>query len=528
MLPEGISRLPIEKWTNRHENFTQDLVKNASFKLRNPKGHAFPKRRDRYMASTKNFQWLIQHGIDNDLKLRAMGSGWSFTKCGVAKGGIIDTSSLNFSFPLTQSYVSNQYTQTPEDLYFLQCGTIIYELNNRLSAKRPMRSIKASGASNGQTIAGAMSTGTHGAGFKAGAIQDFVVGLHIVTGANKHVWIERQSYPVASQKFIDWLDADVIRDDAIFEAAVVSFGSFGFIHGVMVETEPIFLLEEHRIGNLAYNDTLKKAMTQLDFSGLNLPGAGPGKDLYHFEVLFNPHNFEPNNTDKGGFIKFMYKKAYDPNYKKFKKNPKFTYGDDLLGFIQTVLDSLKPINQLLIPPLVNSLFSLAFKPQEPQDGTVGDIFNYTKFRGKVASAALAIDIKDAVKVVDEIVALNKAKAFPGGLSLRYVKGTRATLGFTKFPQTCVLELDGVDSKAARDFYEEIWTKLEQKNIPFTLHWGKINFFLNKTRVNTMYGPQAVDSWLEARHKLLDRKTRKVFNNVFISNCGLDKELGAIV
>ncbi len=525
MLPEGISQIPIDEWMNRHENFTQELVKNASFKLRNPpKGEKYPKRRDRYLASTKNFQWLIQHGIENNLKLRAMGSGWSFTKCGVAKGGIIDTSSLNYSFPVTEPYVSDHYAQKPEDLYFLQCGTIIFELNNRLSESNPQRSIKASGASNGQTIAGAISTGTHGAAFKVGAVHDAVVGLHIVTGADTHVWIERKSYPIASQKFTNWLDATVIQDDALFEAALVSFGSFGFIHGVMIETEPVFLLEEHRIGNLPYDDTLKKAMNTLDFSGLNLPGSGPDKDLYHFEVLFNPHKFEKNNPEKGGFIKFMYKKPFDPDYEKFKKNPEFTYGDDLLGFIQTMLDLLKPFNQLLIPKLVNSLFSLAFKPQPPQDGRIGDIFNYTKFRGKVASAAIAIDIKDAAQVVEDIVKLNETQAFPGGLSLRYVKGTKATLGFTRFTQTCVLELDGIDSNAARDFYEEIWNLLEQKGIHFTLHWGKINFHLNAERVKNMYGEQAVDSWLNARHTLLDSATRKVFNNQFIANCGLDIEL----
>lgn len=524
MLPIGISQLPIEEWTNRHENFTQELVKDASFKLRNPSKEEHPKRRDRYLATTKNFQWLIQHGIDNNLKLRAMGSGWSFTKCGVTKGGIIDTSSLNFSFPLTKPYISDEYAQKPEDLYFLQCGTIVNELNNRLMERDPKRSIKASGASNGQTIAGAMSTGTHGAGFKIGAVHDAVVGLHIVTGSNTHVWIERKSYPVASEKFKNWLDATIIKDDELFEAALVSFGSFGFIHGVMIETEPIFLLEEHRIGNLPYNDTLKKAMTTLDFSGLNLPGSGIDKELYHFEVLFNPHKFEKDNAEKGGFIKFMYKKPFNPDYKKFKKNPQFTYGDDLLGFIQTMLDSLKPFNQLLIPKLVNSLFSLAFKPQPPQDGTMGDIFNYTKFRGKVASAAMAIDIKDAAKVVEDIVELNKTQAFPGGLSLRYVKGTKATLGFTRFEHTCVLELDGIDSKAARAFYEKIWSLMEQKGIHFTLHWGKINFHLNEERTKNMYGLQAVTSWLEARHKLLDKDTRQVFNNKFIANCGLDKEL----
>jgi len=525
MIPDGLERLPIQQWTNKHENFTHDLVHNASFKLWNPEGSS---RKERYRKSTKNFQWLIDHAVTHNLKLRAMGSGWSFTKVGVTEGGLIDTASLNFSFPLSSSYTATNYAQQPEDLYFLQCGSIIYEINNRLAAKNPPRSIKASGASNGQTIAGALSTGTHGAAFDVGAIQDFVVGLHIITDKDKHIWLERASYPVASQKFVDWLDADLVQDDALFEAAVVSFGSFGFIHGVMIETEPQFLLEEHRIGNVPYNEPLKKAMRSLDFSGLNLPGAAPEKELYHFEVLFNLHRFALNDPDKGAFIKFMYKKPYQLPYPPLLRTNDFTYGDDLLGIISTVLDKLGGLSSLLIPKMVNTMFGLAFKPEPPKTGTIREIFNYTKFRGKVASAAIGIAIADAPRVVEELMKVNKQCPFPGGLSLRYVNGTKATLGFTKFAKTCVLEMDGVDGGAAREFYEAAWKRLEQLNIPYTLHWGKINFNLNKNRVLNMYGSANVSAWLDARNTLLSPSVLRVFQNKFIERCGLDTILGPIV
>ncbi|TMU57462.1 FAD-binding protein [Flagellimonas algicola] len=526
MLPKGITRLPIKKWTNKHENFTHDLVENASFKLRNPREG---KRRERYHQTTKNFQWLIQHALDNNLKLRAMGSGWSFTKVGVTEGGLIDTASLNFSFPLTQKYVSDQYALQPEDLYFLQCGTIVYEVNNRLNAKNPPRSIKASGASNGQTIAGALSTGTHGAAINVGAIPEFVVGLHIVTGPDTHIWLERASYPVTSPEFVAWLDADLVQNDDLFNAALVSFGSFGFIHGVMVETEPQFLLTEHRVGNIPYDHVLKSAMTTLDFSGLQLPGTGQNGELYHFEVLFNIHKFEPNDPDKGAFLKYMFKKPIDPSnpHTPLSRSNEFTYGDDLLGIISTVLDKL-PGSGLLIPAMVNAMFGLAFEPKPPIQGTVKEIFNYTKFRGKVASAAIGIAIEDSPKALETIVEVNKQKPFPGGLSLRYVHGTKATLGFTKFPKTCVLEMDGVDGGKAREFYEAVWNTFEQEGIAYTLHWGKINFNLNENRVKNMYGAAAVQSWIDARNQLLSPSVLAVFNNKFITNCGLHKVLGAIV
>jgi len=524
MLPEGISKLPIQKWTNKHQNFTHDLVNNASFKLRNPPG---VKNSDRYPKTTKNFQWLIEHALTHNLKLRAMGSGWSFTKVGVTEGGLIDTASLNFSFPIRQKHTSLNYARQPEDLYFLQCGAIIHEVNTRLAKKNPQRSIKASGASNGQTIAGALSTGTHGAALNFGAVPDFVVGLHLITGPNKHIWLERASYPVASQEFVDWLGADLVQDDALFNAALVSFGSFGFIHGVMIETEPQFLLTEFREGAIAYNATLKNAMKTLDFSGLNLPGTGMHGVMYHFEVLFNIHELEPNNPAKGAFVKYMFKKPFETSHIPLQRNNNFTYGDDLLGIISTVLDKL-PGSGKLIPALVNLMFGMAFKPEPPRVGTIREMFNYTKFRGKVASAAIGIDIQDSPKAVDLIVAVNKQKPFPGGLSLRYVKGTKATLGFTRFDNTCVLEMDGVDGRPARDFFQAVWNKLEQQNIRYTLHWGKVNFNLTKTRVKKMYGNAEVQSWIDARNQLLDTAALPVFTNTFLEQCGLDKIHGAIV
>ncbi|PCJ94418.1 MAG: FAD-linked oxidase [Flavobacteriaceae bacterium] len=524
MTPQGINQLPIQQWSNKHENFTHNLVANTSFKLWNPPAQ---KKRERYLATTKNFQWLINHAITNNIKLRAIGSGWSFTKVGVTEGGLIDTASLNFSFRIPKKYTSSQYAKQPEDLYFLQCGTIIHEINTRLAAKIPQRSIKASGASNGQTIAGALSTGTHGAAIHVGAIQEFVVGLHIITGADKHIWLERASYPVASQEFVDWMDADLVQDDALFDAALVSFGSFGFIHGIMIETEPQFLLTEHREGPIAYNQKLKDAMKTLDFSDLNLPGTGQSGDMYHFEVLFNIHNFEPNNADKGAFVKYMFKKPFQLPHTPLQRNNEFTYGDDLLGIISTVLDKL-PLAQLSIPTLVNLMFKLAFKPEDPRVGTIREMFNYTKFRGKVASAAMAIAIQDSPRALELIVEVNKHKSFPGGLSLRYVKGTQATLGFTKFPNTCVLEMDGIDGQKARDFFEAVWNKFEQENISYTLHWGKINFNLNEARIKQMYGDASVAAWINARNQLLSIPALNVFSNKFIEDCGLDKVHGAIV
>ena len=118
--------------------------------------------------------------------------------------------------------------------------------------------------------------------------------------------------------------------------------------------------------------------------------------------------------------------------------------------------------------------------------------------------------------------------FPGGLSLRYVKGTAATLGFTKFTNTCVLEMDGLDGPASDQFFTAVWKKLEENSLAYTLHWGKINFNLNKTRIRNMYSTAKVDAWIDSRNELLSIPALSVFTNAFMEKCELDKIHGAIV
>jgi hypothetical protein len=528
-LPAGITPLSIPKniIENGHHNFKHALAPNASFNLRLPL--PFDQQVANYTATTKNFQWLIQYAIDNNISLRALGNNWSFSEVAMANG-VVDTKELRCTFQPGPTHVVPAYTavgKTHRDTFFVQCGVSILDLNEKLEIENGGdRCIKASGASNGQTLAGATATGTHGSAYLVGAVHDAIIGMHIVTGPNSHVYIERKSYPVVSQNFINFLGATFIADDDMFNAAVVSFGSFGFVHGIMIETAPKFLLDKRTTKNIPYDKALKLAINQWDFSGIEpsfpLPVQGPNHHLYHFEVLVNPFQFAPDDAAKGVFLKVIYKKPFVPGYPKPKPNPKMQYGDELLGIISVVLDALPAsMKEKLIPGLVTKLLPQAFNANETTEGTIGEIFTNTKFRGKAASAAIGIATEHAAQVLETFVDLNSETPFPGAVALRFVKGTKALLGFTHFEKTCVLEMDGVDSKTSRNFFTKMWDKLDELNIPFTLHWGKINFGLDATRVEKMYGSPNISKWKACRNSLLSVDARKVFTNDFMKRCGLD-------
>lgn len=490
------------EWENRHHTFTQHI--DNLFDAIN--GITDDVVSD-YNNMTIAIQQMIANAIQNNKRLKVLGGGWSFTKIATTDGWMIDSKQMNLTINVGPQNLSAQYKGDKTQVLFAQCGNSVKELNDLL--KQKSRALKTCGASNGQTIIGAISTGTHGSAIDIGATQEYIVGLHIITSANRHVWLERASYPVVSDAFIQRLQTELIRDDDLFNSAVVSFGSFGFIHGAMLETEPLYLLECYR--RLVPLPSLKDLMNTLDFS--DVPFAPhPGERPFHFQWVINQHDIET-----GTYVTFMYKRPYRQDYiPPVKDFNKAGPGDDAPIFIGKVTD-LFPV---LTPAIVNTVFKSQYTPFENVLGTCGEIFYNTDTRGKVASAAIGISVTDVFKVNEILIALHKKHGpFSGVYSYRYVKGTKATLGFTMFYHTCVIELDGVDSQSTKKFYDQVWTELDNNNIHYTFHWGKLNN-MDGSIIRKMYGPK-VDQWLQARKTLLPPSSIALFNNDVLQLWGLD-------
>ena len=496
-----------QTWENRHEIFVEDI--HDLYELGN---EAHLDALEAYNDCTKGYQNLIKESVATGIPLRALGGGWSWTKIAtVNKGIMLDTKPLNTVFNITAKSINSSYNKDPKYLLFAQSGICVWELNKYLKSRG--QSIKTSGASNGQTIAGAVSTGTHGSAFDFGATPDFVVGLHIVTGANKHVYLERASAPVVSTKFIENFETELIQDDDLFNAALVSFGSFGIIHGMLIETEDLFLLETY-MTRVPYDQSLKDTMRTLDFTNAtNLP-CGTERP-FHFSVLLNPYDL-----DKGAFVTTMYKRTYRTDYQPPTDNGSgIGPGDDAAAFMGMVTEALPG----LVPMMVTKVLSANFTLFDKQFGTSGEIFNNTTLRGKLLSAAIGVPIDRINEVADLMLQINEdIGPFSGVYSFRFVKRTTATLGFTRYPHTCVLELDAPLSTFTYNFYSKVWKMLEDHQIPFTFHWGKMSE-LTPQRIDRMYGAD-VGKWVAARNKLLDADARKIFNNPILQQWGLDTVL----
>jgi hypothetical protein len=342
-----------------------------------------------------------------------------------------------------------------------------------------------------------------------------VVALHLITGPDRHVWLERESYPVADKSLPEMLGAMLIRSDALFNAALVSFGSFGIIHGVILETVPVFFLQVYR-SQFALSDGLWSLLDTLNWEAAHLP-RGAEVRPFHVQVVFNPHDVRG-----GPFVTIMYSDSVRPAGAPLLPPPgRFAPGDDAGALVGHFLDASPNLTSFAAGALLKQLFPEA----KGECGTIGEVFRKTTTRGTLASSAIGIPLGRVREALELLLAVNHDIKFPGLFALRYVRSSRATLAFTRHEsQTCVLELDAPVSKMSRRFLTAAWGALKERGIPMTFHWGKLQP-LDPTLLRQMYGDAAIQGWLEARCRILGGgELRHVFNNRMLATLELDRSV----
>lgn len=499
--PARFNRLGRKRWDNWHKSFRVPIADLFDV-FNGPDKSSIAG----YADTTAKLQEIIALAQTDKVTLRAVGSGWSLSKAATCDGYMLNTLNLNYRFNIKETALAAGSDHKADLLFFAQCGCSIAEINQALESSG--RSLLTSGAANGQTIAGATSTNTHGSALQFGALHDHIVGLHMITGAgpNDSYWIERASDPVMSAKFAKDIGAELLRDDELFEAAVVSFGSFGILHGVMLKVGERFLLEAHSIKQ-PWTDELTTALDTGDFSKLPLPGK-VGEKPYYFEATFNPYDGE------NAYLSVMYKRPDDGHKADYRVDPANRVGFEALNLVGILTDSIPPLTRVMVNAAMDHIFA-----DERRDGTWGEIFDYNAPHDRAICAAIGVDGGDCTKALRCIMGvLDKAPSLTF-LSARFVQKSQGLLAFTRFDHTCVLSLDGIYSKAGHEFYERVWDAFDEAKIPFTQHWGKSADF-SRARIRLSYGDDAVDRWRTARRKLLSEASIATFANEVTASADL--------
>lgn len=515
----------LKEWDTLHNNGPFPLKKLYITELEGDGN--MPNKIDRYNDATKEIHRLIKETHEANHGFRAYGSAWSMNNIAHHRDRMHYNGFMNLHIPIENNDCHSTTTFEASNLFLFECGTTIKRISEVLSAHG--KSLKTTGASNGQTIAGCISTGVHGSALGVGAVQDYVVGIHLITGPNEtdSVYLERQSAPALNNTFAEKFSKKIIRDDHLFNAALVGLGGFGFIHGVVIEAEPRFLLNRY-VKKIDKNVALKLADT-MDFknSSFKIPeettAEGHGKTPYHYKVFINPYSNEPEYV-----VELMYKAPFKTDYKDPFPIIKQSLYRDLIYLFTKMAENFPKSIPWLVKRLRKSILP---KVDENLTGTVPEIFWDAPYQGPAFACSVGIHHINSSKALKLLADLTKNEGpIPGIFAMRFVKQTQATLGFTKFPITCVLEIDGVLWKKTRkimslkEYSRRIIEVLQKNNIPFTQHWGKNSDWAFPGLIKHMYGESTVNEWKTQRKKLLSDEMLTFFSNDFLNCTNLSEKV----
>jgi L-gulono-1,4-lactone dehydrogenase len=207
---------------------------------------------------------------DCAVPLKAVGSGHSFSDVATTPGYLVETHQLHRILPLDTGVLKDPSAPRIE----VEAGVRVKALNQELD--RRGLALENMGAFDGQTIAGAISTGTHGTGVGLGPMASLVESLTLVTTGGKVYRIEptdgitdpgRYRHPFIELK----------QNDDWFYSTVIGVGCLGVIYSLILRVRSAY-----RLAQVRTLTTWDKLAPQLRDGSMIHPHR-------HFDVLINPY-----------------------------------------------------------------------------------------------------------------------------------------------------------------------------------------------------------------------------------------------
>ncbi|MGW0915531.1 D-arabinono-1,4-lactone oxidase [Streptomyces sp. NPDC002784] len=210
-------------------------------------------------ASAEELAQAVRRAAEDGLKVKAVGTGHSFTSIAATDGVLIRPQLLTGIRHIDRDAM----TVTVEG------GTPLKRLN--LALAREGLSLTNMGDIMEQTVAGATSTGTHGTGRESGSIAAQITALELVTADGSVLTCSREENP------------------DVFAAARIGLGALGIVTAITFAVEPVFLLT-------AREEPMTFDRVTRDFDEL-------WAENEHFEFYWFPHtgstNTKRNNRSAG-------------------------------------------------------------------------------------------------------------------------------------------------------------------------------------------------------------------------------------
>ncbi|WP_327133881.1 FAD-binding protein [Streptomyces sp. NBC_01343] len=166
-------------------------------------------------ASVEELQEAVRRAAEDGLKVKAVGTGHSFTAAAATDGVLVRP----------QALAGIREIDRTAGTVTVAAGTVLKDLNVALA--REGLSLTNMGDIMEQTVSGATGTGTHGTGRDSASIAAQIRGLELVT---------------ADGRLLNCSEKGDAEERAVFAAARIGIGALGIVTAITFAVEPLFFL----------------------------------------------------------------------------------------------------------------------------------------------------------------------------------------------------------------------------------------------------------------------------------------------
>ncbi len=228
---------------------------------------------------------------------RASGSRWSSSNAARPSGATwTDTDRLDTILAINLQDLADDARSDPAALVLVQSGIKLHALAEALWAAR--LSLPTLGGALGQSLAGAISTSTHGSDIGLPSVAGMVRAIHLVSPSGQEFWLEHPDRPIASadslaSRYPDWHPSmRVLRAADPFNSALVCAGRCGFVYAYVLEVVPRFKLRGERqpMPWPEVREALRQAAIADDWAEGLRRRLRDFDDAVFFDVALNPGN----------------------------------------------------------------------------------------------------------------------------------------------------------------------------------------------------------------------------------------------
>jgi FAD/FMN-containing dehydrogenase len=397
--------------------------------------------------------------------VRTVGSGHSWSDVAVTTGLLLLPHGLTGVQRVPESLIRSGVD--PGKLVSVRSGTTIREVNDRLADEG--LALMQMGGYDGQTLAGVVSTSTHGSGIGFGAFPDYVRSIDLVDGTGQRRRIEPQDGPTDRRAFTqaepDW---ELSQGDEDFYAAVCGIGCMGLISSLMIEVRDSFELTETRKLR-TWKEVREEIETPL--------GSGPPGRREHYEFYINPY------ARKGeGSNRCIVTTRNEPEGETGARHRPWL--PEVLGYLPWLTALTMQLAEKLEPEWIPSMldFSLgaieckAYTNVSPKVFNIGSVNNLRAYSAEMEVPTEGDRHIQAIERVLDVAERYRREAriyHTAPIACRFVAKSRALMSMMYERQTMTIELiQLVDTAGGTEIlaaHEEALAAVGVRP-----HWGQIN------------------------------------------------------